>query len=160
MSIQKMRLQRGWSQQQLADASGLSVRTVQRIESGHAGSIESIKSIAAVFDVDFSTLSTQTSEATMVDKHDLSETNRERIAFMRARRIRGYYQHLSMYLVVTAACAIVDLLTTPQVIWFIGVAFFWGIGVLAHTLTVFVFDRWFGGEWELAQVEKLLGRPL
>ncbi|MFN6100724.1 MAG: helix-turn-helix domain-containing protein [Burkholderiales bacterium] len=30
--IQKLRLQRGWSQQQLADLSGLSVRTIQRLE--------------------------------------------------------------------------------------------------------------------------------
>lgn len=30
--IQKLRLQHGWSQQQLADLSGLSVRTIQRLE--------------------------------------------------------------------------------------------------------------------------------
>jgi len=34
MLIQKLRLQWGWSQQQLAKASGLSVRTIQRIEAG------------------------------------------------------------------------------------------------------------------------------
>ena len=32
MLIQKLRLQRGWSQQQQADLSGLSVRTIQRLE--------------------------------------------------------------------------------------------------------------------------------
>ena len=32
MHVQKLRLKKGWSQQQLADFSGLSVRTVQRIE--------------------------------------------------------------------------------------------------------------------------------
>ena len=32
MLIQKLRLQRGWSQEQLAELSGLSVRTIQRIE--------------------------------------------------------------------------------------------------------------------------------
>jgi transcriptional regulator with XRE-family HTH domain len=32
MIVQKMRLQHGWSQQQLADPSGLSVRTIQPIE--------------------------------------------------------------------------------------------------------------------------------
>ena len=32
--IQKLRLQRGWSQEQLAELTGLSVRTIQRIERG------------------------------------------------------------------------------------------------------------------------------
>jgi transcriptional regulator with XRE-family HTH domain len=34
MLIQKLRLQRGWSQEQLAELSGLSVRTIQRLERG------------------------------------------------------------------------------------------------------------------------------
>jgi len=158
MSIQKMRLQRGWSQQQLADASGLSVRTVQRIESGHPGSIESIKSLAAVFEVDFSTL---TSEAAMVDQQQsVSEAIRERIAFMQARRIRGFYLHLMIYLVASGGCALIDLATSPGILWFIGLSLFWGLGVAVHALTVFVFDRFFGGPWELARVEQLLGRQL
>lgn len=79
---------------------------------------------------------------------------------MKARRIRGFYLHLMMYLVLTAACALIDLLTSPGILWFVGLLLFWGLGVLIHALTVFVFDRFFGGPWELEQVEKLLGRPL
>ncbi len=56
MIIQKLRLERGWSQQQLAEMSGLSQRTIQRIENGKTPSVESVKSLAAVFEVDFSTL--------------------------------------------------------------------------------------------------------
>ena len=56
MMIQKLRLQRGWSQQQLAEMSGLSTRTIQRLENGNSASIESLKSLAAVFEVDFSIL--------------------------------------------------------------------------------------------------------
>ena len=56
MLIQKLRLQRGWSQQQLADLSGLSVRTIQRLEKGLDASTESLKSLAAVFEIDFSQL--------------------------------------------------------------------------------------------------------
>lgn len=56
MLIQKLRLQRGWSQQQLADLSGLSVRTIQRLEKGQDASTESLKSLAAVFEIDFSQL--------------------------------------------------------------------------------------------------------
>jgi transcriptional regulator with XRE-family HTH domain len=56
MLIQKLRLQRGWSQQQLADLSGLSVRTIQRLKKGQDASTESLKSLAAVFEIDFSQL--------------------------------------------------------------------------------------------------------
>ncbi len=52
MLVHKLRLQRGWSQEQLADLSGLSVRTIQRIERGGGASVESLKALAAVFEVD------------------------------------------------------------------------------------------------------------
>jgi len=45
MLIQKLRLQHGWSQQQLAELSGISVRTIQRIERGQPASTESLKSL-------------------------------------------------------------------------------------------------------------------
>lgn len=37
--------------------SGLNVRTIQRIESGHVGSLESLKCLASVLEVEVSTLS-------------------------------------------------------------------------------------------------------
>lgn len=157
MSIQKMRLKRGWSQQQLADASGLSARTIQRIEAGHAPSVESLKSIAAVFEVDFSTL---TKETAMNDELTNLQTAQERIAFKRVQRLRGYYLHLLMYVVINGGCMTINLLTTPDKLWFFGTCLFWGLGLLVHTLTVFVFDKYFTGEWELTQVEKRLGRSL
>lgn len=50
MSIQNRRLKKGWSQEDLALHSGLSSRTIQRIESGQAVSSESLKCLAAVFE--------------------------------------------------------------------------------------------------------------
>jgi transcriptional regulator with XRE-family HTH domain len=52
MHIQELRLERGWSQEQLAQTAGLSVRTVQRLERGRPGSLETLNAIAAAFDVD------------------------------------------------------------------------------------------------------------
>lgn len=48
--IKAERQARGWSQEQLAAAAGLGVRTIQRIESGSAASAESAKCLAAVFE--------------------------------------------------------------------------------------------------------------
>ena len=45
--------------------SGLSVRTIQRIESGHSPSVESLKCLASVLEVDVSTLN---QEKFMIDK--------------------------------------------------------------------------------------------
>jgi transcriptional regulator with XRE-family HTH domain len=54
--IKKLRTSKGWTQEQLAQFSGLSVRTIQRIERGHTAGLESLKCIAAVFDVEVSKL--------------------------------------------------------------------------------------------------------
>ena len=150
MLIQKLRLKRGWSQQQLADASGLSVRTIQRMEAGQPASTETLKCLAAVFEVDFSNLSP---EDTVNDK-------REAEAFRHVRRLRGFYVHLAQYLFVNLALLAINLIFMPQRLWVLWVIGGWGIGLLAHAFSVFR-PAWFlGPEWERQQVEKRLGRPL
>ena len=71
MVIQKLRLQRGWSQQQLAEASGLSARTIQRIEAGQPASLESLKCLAVVFEVDLTTLTPEETMNTNADTASL-----------------------------------------------------------------------------------------
>lgn len=54
--IRKYRTERLWSQEQLAEISGLGLRTIQRLEARGSGSQESIKALAAVFNVEAGTL--------------------------------------------------------------------------------------------------------
>jgi transcriptional regulator with XRE-family HTH domain len=56
MNIQQRRLEKEWSQDQLARYSGLSTRTIQRIESGQKVGLESLKCLAAVFEISANTL--------------------------------------------------------------------------------------------------------
>jgi len=163
MQVQKLRLQRGWSQQQLAELSGLSVRTIQRIENGSAASTESLKSLASVFEIDFSTLS---SEPAMPDTptssptHTPSASQQEQLALLEVRKLKGFYLHLAQYVVVIAALCAINLLTTPHRLWFYWPALGWGIGILAHAATIFGWLPFMGVDWEKRQVEKRLGRPL
>jgi transcriptional regulator with XRE-family HTH domain len=69
MILKQLRLSRHLSQEQLAQMSGLNVRTIQRIESGHTASMESLKCLASVFEVDVSTLN---QEKFMMDKKSSS----------------------------------------------------------------------------------------
>lgn len=54
--IKSEREKRAWSQEHLADASGLGVRTVHRIEKTGIASLESIKALASVFELEISQL--------------------------------------------------------------------------------------------------------
>ncbi len=66
MILKELRISRHFSQEQLAQMSGLNVRTIQRIESGKNASLESLKCLAAALDVDISTLN---QEKFMIDKN-------------------------------------------------------------------------------------------
>jgi transcriptional regulator with XRE-family HTH domain len=49
--IQKLRAIKCWSQDELASASDLSVRTIQRVEKNGTASLETTKALASVFEV-------------------------------------------------------------------------------------------------------------
>lgn len=49
--IRTLRAARQWSQEQLAELSGLNLRTIQRLEAGAKISTESLRALAAVFEV-------------------------------------------------------------------------------------------------------------
>ena len=161
MLIQKLRLQRGWSQEQLADLSGLSVRTIQRLERGQPASVESLKALGAAFEIDFSDLkepemntSTQPVPATQNVRAD------EALALAHVRKLKGFYIHLAQYAVVIASLTIVNLIVSPHYFWVLWIAVGWGFGLLFDGLRVFDKVPFLNGDWERRQVEKYLGRKL
>ena len=58
--VRKMRVDRAWTQNELAVMADLSLRTIQRIENAGLASIESLKALAAVFEVTSASLVTKT----------------------------------------------------------------------------------------------------
>lgn len=155
MLIQKLRLQRGWSQEQLAEVSGLSVRTIQRLERGQPGSLESMKALAAVFETDLDRLKEPTMDA---PRSDLRPD--EALALAHVRKVKSFYVHLTQYLIVISILAVVNLTSYPNYLWFVWPALGWGLGLLAHGATVFNVVPFLDGAWERRQVEKFLGRKL
>ena len=156
MLVQKLRLQRGWSQQQLAELSGLNVRTIQRIEKGQEPSVESLKSLAAVFNVEFSTLKEQGMDNVISETQSAEEI----LAFNQVRKLKGFYIHLAQYGLVIALLTVINALTTPNRWWVQWVIMGWGIGVFFHWLQISERFGLFGSKWEKEQVEKRLGRKL
>jgi transcriptional regulator with XRE-family HTH domain len=153
MLIRKLRLERGWSQETLAEISGLSVRTIQRLERGGKASLESLSALAAAFEISISDLSM---EAQMYKQNELSGSEQEALEYV--RDIKGFYAHAIWYVVVNIALAAWNLIASPDNLWFLWCLFGWGAGLLAHGLSVFEVVNVFGAQWEKKQVEKRLAR--
>jgi len=156
MLVQKLRLQRGWSQEQLATVSGLSVRTIQRIERGHSASLESMKALASVFEVDLSELK----EVEMPVPAANSAEAAEALAFAHVRKVKRFYIHAVQYAVVISVLVCVNLYASPRHIWAIWPALGWGAGLLLHGLSTFDKLPFLDAEWERRAAERYLGRKL
>ena len=66
--IIKQRMLKGWTQEQLAAASGLSKRTIQRVENESTAAMETQKALAATFELDFASLTMD--EVTVMKKYE------------------------------------------------------------------------------------------
>ena len=49
--IKQTRITKGWTQQQLSEICGLSVRTIQRVENQQHASMETLSTLSSVFDI-------------------------------------------------------------------------------------------------------------
>ena len=153
--VRKLRLQRGWSQEQLAQLSGLSVRTIQRIERGQAAGLESLTSLAAVFDVTLLDLKQEPHMSNTLNRH--TEENK---VIEQVRTIKDFYSSLMTYLVVISLLFVINIVTDPSYIWAWWPALGWGIGIVNHGLHAFEVFSFLGVKWEKKQIEKRLGRKL
>lgn len=151
--IRKLRIDKGWSQETLAEVSGLSVRTIQRLERGDKASLETLTALAAVFEVDVSTLST---EAPMYTPNELSKEERRAIRYV--RDLKAFYSHAATYAVVIFGLFIINLFTGITTPWFIWPMLGWGVGVAAHGLSVFEVMSLLSPDWEKREIEKRLER--
>lgn len=160
MLVRKLRLQRGWSQEHLAELVGVSVRTIQRIERGFSPGLETSKALASVFEVDVSTFISE--ESTVNKNENLSESTTvsqdETKAMLYVKGIKEFYDHLIIYVVF--ACVFVFAMGDDN---FIRLGLLgWGVGVMVHGLAAFEKIHFLGlnSNWEKRAVERRLGRKL
>jgi DNA-binding XRE family transcriptional regulator len=168
MILRKLRIQKGWSQEQLAELTGLSVRTIQRIERGAQASLESANALAAVFQVEVATFIQPTGDEPMTStehdnpiEHSQSSqptvSKAEKAAINYVKGIKEFYGHLFMFVVFMLAFLVTGKFAHPQMGWLI---LGWVAGLIIHGLVAFEIFGSFGTNWEKKQIEKKLGRKL
>lgn len=152
MIIGKLRLQRGWSQSQLAEMAGMSSRTVQRIEQGRRPSLETCKALASVFEVDLSIMRPE--KLTMNSDTILKADKQE--AMLYAKRIKEFYGFLLTCLILAIVFLIVFSGESTVYLIFAGL----GVAVIIPGLVAFEIISFLGSNWEKRLVEKNPGRKL
>jgi len=87
---------------------------------------------------------------------DASVSPAERSARREVRMLRGFYQHLAIYMIVNGGLAAFQFLSHAEHPRLPFVLVGWGIALAIHGLRVLVRGRWLGHEWEEAKVRSLL----
>lgn len=153
MDIKKLRLQRAWSQEQLAECSGISVRTIQRLEKGGQMSLESRKAIAATFDLDASDFiepeKTASSKASAVSEQ---QTRKE------IRNLKRFYTKLIQYGFLMTFLLVINLISSPDYLWVIWPALGMGLLILWKELKHRIINTVLDSKWEEEQIQKRLAR--
>lgn len=81
---------------------------------------------------------------------------RYRKALKRVEEIKGFYGNLSAYIAVNIALMVINLVTSPEYLWFFWPMLGWGIGVLFHGLKVFNYMPFLGKEWEERKMKQFI----
>lgn len=75
----------------------------------------------------------------------------------RVENLKKFYGNLMSYIVVISFLAILNYWTDEwRYMWFLWVAFGWGIGLVFHAIRVFNLNPFFGKDWEERKIKEIM----
>jgi hypothetical protein len=77
-------------------------------------------------------------------------------AVKRVEDIKGFYGNLAAYILVNIGLLVINLVTSPQYLWFFWPMLGWGIGVVFHGMKVFNYMPFFGRKWEEKKMREFI----
>lgn len=158
MSIQVRRTDRGWSQEELAMHAGVSVRTIQRIETGKRASLETLKCLAAVFETTVSELVKEQTVTTPLSQNipQSLQDDAEKQAIAYVQNVKAFHMNWIAALVIMPLLYVLNQRLSPEFDWYLIVGLCWGAAIALHALVIFGMFSVFGGAWEQDQFQKRL----
>jgi hypothetical protein len=88
-----------------------------------------------------------------MDDHEIYQRAKRRVG-----QLRGFYVHATVYVLVNALLITINLLASRDHIWFFYPLLGWGIGLLAHGLSVFGLGDFLGSEWEERKIKEIIDK--
>ena len=166
--MKSLRKEKRWSQEQLAELSGLNVRTIQRVEKGDSVGNETLKSLAAVFEISVDELlqaivsehKTAQPELETTELGLSKETEQESINLIALEKAKEKVKAIKTFYASSAFLITLFIFlmlpnynggenTGPLIVVFLSFA----VIIVAHAFSVF---QPFGGAWEKDKVNRIL----
>ncbi|MGB3627133.1 MAG: helix-turn-helix transcriptional regulator [Henriciella sp.] len=131
--IKRWREERHWSQEHLAELAGVGVRTVQRLETGEPASQETLKALAAAFNVDVMALAVdQNAEAVRM----IVKKNAKARAAMRL----GFFIHLGSWVMGMIIFAGISISVGGPGYAMLQPTIWWTVGLSGHALATVIVE--------------------
>jgi transcriptional regulator with XRE-family HTH domain len=122
--LKKLREEKSWSQEHLAEVSNLSLRTVQRVEADGNASPETKMALASVLGVDAAHLGAEPIPGLLQEPMEPQAEG------------KGFLVHLFIYVTVNTALVLLDIHNSGSVTWARWPMLGWGVGLVSHWLRV------------------------
>lgn len=91
---------------------------------------------------------------------ETNNSNDEKNMYLKAQKrvedIKGFYGHLSSFVIVNIGLAILNLISSPSHLWFFYPLIGWGIGLVAHGMTVFNYMPFLNSDWEEKKIQEIM----
>ena len=74
----------------------------------------------------------------------------------RVKEVKGFYNHLIVYIIVNIFLVILNVVVSPGIWWFYWVTIFWGIGLTIQGLSLYVNRGVFSKDWEERKIKEYM----
>lgn len=101
-----------------------------------------------------------TKQVTVMETNN--SNNNERDMYLKAQKrvedIKGFYGHLTSFIVVNIGLIALNLGTNTQHLWFLYPLIGWGVGLAAHGMSVFNYMPFLNSDWEDRKIRELMDK--
>jgi hypothetical protein len=74
----------------------------------------------------------------------------------RVGRLRSFYIHLGVYVGVNMLLFLINIIASPDTLWFFWPLLGWGIAIVLHAISVFSSGDRIGADWEERKIREIL----
>ena len=86
--------------------------------------------------------------------------NSEEVRYLKAKErveaLKGFYIHLAVYVIVNLFLFLLNILVSPDSLWFIWPLLGWGIAIVLHAVSVFSSGYLSGTGWEERKIREIM----